>query len=51
MAHELLFQPVFASGDILLAGVWLTIQLSAAAIVLGFLLAILLTAARSSAAT
>jgi polar amino acid transport system permease protein len=42
---------VFALGDILLDGIWLTIQLSAVAIVLGFLLATLLTAARNLGGT
>lgn len=44
---KLLFQPVLAASDIIIDGIILTIELSLAAIVLGFLLATLLTAARS----
>jgi polar amino acid transport system permease protein len=47
MKHKLLFQPVVASGDILINGAILTIELSIAAILLGFCCATLLTALRS----
>ena len=43
------FDPVFAESDLILKGIWLTIVLSASAIVLGCTLAILLVALRTLA--
>jgi polar amino acid transport system permease protein len=47
MGIELHFGPVLAERDILLRGIWLTVTLSASAIILGSALAILLVATRS----
>jgi polar amino acid transport system permease protein len=47
MRFQFQFDPVFALWDLILAGVWLTVKLSAGAIVLGFAVAVLLAAVRA----